>query len=159
MQAASYNYPTRMIFGPGSRAQLGALLKAEGKRRPLIVTDRGIARLPFVAEMVDTLKSEGLEAAVYSEIQGNPDKPQVTQGVDAFRAHQGDSFIILGGGAALDVGKVIALMINHPGDVFDYEDGNPDVPPVDKEIPFNICVITSSLRTIPTIFRTSACFN
>jgi len=133
-----------MIFGPGSRAQLGALLKAEGKRRPLIVTDRGIAGLPFVAEMVDTLKSEGLEAAVYSEIQGNPDKPQVTQGVDAFRAHQGDSFIILGGGAALDVGKVIALMINHPGDVFDYEDGNPDVPPVDKEIPFNICVPTTA---------------
>lgn len=144
MQAASYNYPTRMIFGPGSRAQLGALLKAEGKRRPLIVTDRGIASLPFVAEMVDTLKSEGLEATVYSEIQGNPDKPQVTQGVEAFRAHQADSFIILGGGAALDVGKVIALMINHPGDVFDYEDGNPDVPPVDKEIPFNICVPTTA---------------
>lgn len=144
MQAASYNFPTRMIFGPGSRAQLGALLQAEGKSRPLIVTDKGIAGLPFVAEMVDTLKSEGLEAAVYSEIQGNPDKPQVTQGVDAFRAHQGDSFIILGGGAALDVGKVIALMINHPGDVFDYEDGNPDVPPVDKEIPFNICVPTTA---------------
>jgi alcohol dehydrogenase class IV len=144
MEAASYNYPTRMIFGPGSRAQLGGLLQAEGKSRPLIVTDKGIAGLPFVAEMVDTLKGDGLEAAVYSGIQGNPDKPQVTDGVDAFRAHKGDSLIILGGGAALDVGKVIALMINHPGDVFDYEDGNPDVPPVNKEIPFNICVPTTA---------------
>ncbi len=144
MQAASYNFPTRMIFGPGSRAQLGGLLQAQGKSRPLIVTDKGIAGLPFVAEMVETLKGEGLEAAVYSGIQGNPDKPQVTNGVDAYRAHNADSFIILGGGAALDVGKVIALMINHPGDVFDYEDGNPDVPPVDKEIPYNICVPTTA---------------
>jgi len=144
MQAASYNYPTRMIFGPGTRAQLGTLLKAQGKRRPLIVTDRGIASLPFLKEMVDALKADGLEPAVYSEIFGNPDKPQVTNGVDAFRAHKGDSFIILGGGAALDVGKVIALMINHPGDVFDYEDGNPDVPPVDKEIPYNIAVPTTA---------------
>lgn len=144
MQAASYNFPTRMIFGPGSRAQLGDLLKAQGKQRPLIVTDKGIANLPFLQEIVDTLKGGGLEPAVYSGIHGNPDKPQVTEGVDAYRAHKADSFIILGGGAALDVGKVIALMINHPGDVFDYEDGNPDVPPVDKEIPFNICVPTTA---------------
>jgi len=144
MQAASFNYPTRMIFGPGTRAQLGELLKTRGKMRPLIVTDRGIAGLPFLQEMVDSLKAAGLEPAVYSEIFGNPDKPQVTKGVDAFRAHNSDSFIILGGGAALDVGKVIALMINHPGDVFDYEDGNPNMPPVDKDIPFNIAVPTTA---------------
>lgn len=144
MQAASYNYPTRMIFGPGTRAQLGELLKARGKSRPLIVTDKGIAGLPFLAEMVESLKAGGLDPAVYSGIFGNPDKPQVTNGVDAYRAHNADSFIILGGGAALDVGKVIALMINHPGDVFDYEDGNPDMPPVDKDIPFNICVPTTA---------------
>src|SRR5690606_27900353 len=100
--------------------------------------------LPFLAEIVDALAAGGLEAAVYSDIHGNPDKPQVTQGVDAYRAHDADSFIILGGGAALDVGKVIALMINLPGDVFDYEDGNPDMPPVDKDIPFNICVPTTA---------------
>ena len=29
MQAASYNYPTRMIFGPGTRAQLGGLLPGD----------------------------------------------------------------------------------------------------------------------------------
>lgn len=144
MQNASYNYPTRMIFGPGTRAQLGDLLKARGKQRPLIVTDKGIAGLPFVSEMVETLKAGGLEPAVYSDIHGNPDKPQVTGGVEAFRAHNGDSFINLGGGAALDVGKVIALMINHPGDVFDYEDGNPDMPPVDQDIPFNIAVPTTA---------------
>lgn len=144
MQAAAYNYPTRMIFGPGTRAQLGGILQGKGLSRPLIVTDKGIAGLPFLAEMVETLQADGLEPAVYSGIFGNPDKPQVTNGVEAYRAHKADSFIILGGGAALDVGKVIALMINHPGDVFDYEDGNPDVPPVDKDIPFNICVPTTA---------------
>ncbi|MCF6283910.1 MAG: iron-containing alcohol dehydrogenase [Candidatus Hydrogenedentes bacterium] len=144
MEAASYNFPTRMIFGPGTRAQLGDLLKAEGKSRPLIVTDKGIAGLPFLGEMSDDLKAGGLEPAVYSAIFGNPVKSQVVSGVEAYRAHNADSLIILGGGAALDVGKVIALMINHPGDVFDYEDGNPDMPPVDKDIPFNICVPTTA---------------
>ena len=47
----------------------------------------------------------------------------------AYRAHNADAIVALGGGAAIDVAKAMLLMIHHPGDLFDYEDGKPDAPP------------------------------
>ena len=91
------------------RAQAGRRApEVAGIKRPLIVTDRGIAPLPLLKSFLADLA--GLEVAVYSEIWGNPVKSQVDGGVAAFRAHRADAVIGLGGGAALDVAKAIALM-------------------------------------------------
>jgi alcohol dehydrogenase class IV len=65
-------------------------------------------------------------------------------GVQAFRNHKADSIIGLGGGVALDVAKAIALMANHPGDLFDYEDDKPGALPVNREIPFWVALPTTS---------------
>ena len=40
--------------------------------------------------------------------------------------------------------KAIALMVNHPGDLFDYEDGKPDARPMDRDIPLFITVPTTA---------------
>src|SRR5262249_41663465 len=73
-----------------------------------------------------------------------PVKSQVTAGVAAFRAHGADSLVGLGGGAALDVAKTVALMAGHPGDLFDYEDEKPDARPIAGEIPFWVALPTTS---------------
>jgi alcohol dehydrogenase class IV len=44
----------------------------------------------------------------------------------------------------MDVAKTIALMVNHPGDVFDYEDGKPDALPVTEPIPYLAMVPTTA---------------
>src|SRR6185436_4495339 len=62
-------------------------------------------------------------------------KSQVEAGVAAYRAHRADGIVGVGGGAALDVSKAIALMAHHPGDLFDYEDERPGARPIDREIP------------------------
>src|SRR4029450_7865907 len=103
---------------------MGEHLRAQGLRRPLVVTDRGVAGLPMFAELLGTL--DGLEVAVFSDMGGNPVVSQVVAGVDAFRRHQADCLLGIGGGAALDVAKAVALMAHHPGELFDYEDGRPD---------------------------------
>jgi alcohol dehydrogenase class IV len=71
-------------------------------------------------------------------------KSQVLAGVEAYRAHGADSIVGLGGGAALDVAKAIALMVNHPGDLFDYEDEKPGASPIDREIPYWVSVPTTA---------------
>jgi alcohol dehydrogenase class IV len=81
---------------------------------------------------------------VFSGIWGNPVKSQVLAGVDAFRAHRADSIVGLGGGAALDVAKAILVMVNHPGDLFDYEDDKPGARPIDREIPYWVSVPTTA---------------
>jgi alcohol dehydrogenase class IV len=139
-----FSFPTTIFFGPGVRSQLADHLKAQGLKRPLIVTDRGIAALPMLKEIQDALGAKDLAQATFSEIWGNPVKTQVTAGGAAYKKHGADSIIGLGGGAALDVAKAIALMVNHPGDLFDYEDDKPGARPFDKDVPYWVALPTTS---------------
>ena len=144
MSTYRFSFPTPIHFGPGVRAQLADFLKSNGVKRPLIVTDKGVAQLPMHAEMLEALNGAGLKAASFSGVWGNPVKSQVTEGVKAFKSHEADGIVGLGGGAALDVAKAIALMATHPGDLFDYEDEKPGARPIDGPIPFWVAVPTTS---------------
>lgn len=144
MATYRFSFPTPIHFGPGVRSKLGEFLKAEGLKRPLIVTDRGIASLPMLKEIENLLAASGMKPAVFSGIWGNPVKTQVMAGVEAYKKHDADSIVGLGGGAALDVAKAIALMATHPGDLFDYEDEKPGARPVDGPIPFWVALPTTS---------------
>lgn len=144
MTIYQYNFPTKIHFGAGSIARLPEALKAAGRARPLLVTDRALAELSPVTATTVRLRQAGLHSAVFSEVWGNPVKSQVLAGVEAFRAHGADSIIGLGGGAALDVAKAVALLINHPGDLFDYEDEKPGARPIDCDIPWWASVPTTA---------------
>ncbi|HEY8926458.1 MAG TPA: iron-containing alcohol dehydrogenase [Polyangia bacterium] len=139
-----YNFPTRIAFGSGAIALLPAALKELGAARPLIVTDRGLATLPVVTGTNDLLVAAGLASSVFAGVFGNPVKSQVTAGVAAFRAHRADAIVALGGGAAIDVAKAIAVMIHHPGDLFDYEDEKPGARPIDQPLPIYVSIPTTA---------------
>ncbi len=142
MSIAKFSFPTTIHFGAGARRLVADHLRAQGIRRPLVVTDRGIAPLPLLAEFLDGLA--GLETSVYSEVWGNPVASQVGKGAAAYRAHDADAVIGLGGGAALDVAKVIALMATHPGDVLEYAWDHPHVRPIDRELPYFVALPTTA---------------
>lgn len=139
-----FSFPTAIHFGQGASSKLGDLLKSAGAKRPLFVTDRGIAPLSFFKRLTDNATEAGLSWATYSDIAGNPVKSQVSRGVEAYRAHNADSIVGVGGGAALDVAKAMLLMVNHPGDLFDYEDDLPGARPVDQVIPYWIAIPTTA---------------
>ncbi|MEP6942480.1 MAG: iron-containing alcohol dehydrogenase, partial [Betaproteobacteria bacterium] len=137
-----FAFPTPIHFGPGARKLVADHLKAKGVTRPLIVTDRGIAPLPMLASFVADL--QGLEVGVYSDIVGNPVASQVTRGAAAYQVHRADAVIGLGGGAALDVAKAIALMATHDGDVLEYAWDHPRVRAIDRELPWFVALPTTS---------------
>jgi alcohol dehydrogenase class IV len=68
----------------------------------------------------------------------------VEGGAEAYRAHRADSIIGMGGGAALDVAKGVALLASHPGDLFDYEGSNPKARAIDQPVPMWVAVPTTS---------------
>lgn len=144
MPIYQYNFPTKIHYGAGALELLPEVLKSAGKSRPLIVTDRGLAQLPPLLDTVAVLKRAALNESVFSGVWGNPVKSQVSAGVEAFRSHGADSIIGLGGGAALDVAKAIALMVHHPGDLFDYEDEKPGARPIDQPIPYWVAIPTTA---------------
>jgi alcohol dehydrogenase class IV len=142
MNISRFAFPTTIHFGPGARKLVAEHLRAQGFERPLIVTDRGIAPLPLFERFVAVLPT--LEVAVYSDIGGNPVKSQVENGVAAYRAHRADSIVGIGGGAALDVAKAIALMAVHSGDVLEYAWDHPNVRPIEHELPYFVALPTTA---------------
>src|SRR3546814_20097615 len=79
-----------------------------------MVADPGIAGLPMVARMVEACRTAGLAVAVHSDVRPNPVEANVTSGVAAFRTGGHDGVVAVGGGSALDVGKVVAFMAGQP---------------------------------------------
>src|SRR6516225_733952 len=119
---ANWNYPTRVLVGPGRLAELGAACKGAGITRPLIVTDKGLADGPVILKARAALAEAGLTKHVFADVRGNPTEANVTAGLAAFRAGSHDGVVAIGGGSALDVGKTVAFMNGQTRPVWDFED-------------------------------------
>src|SRR4051812_20261517 len=94
-----FSFPTAIHFGAGARTLVAEHLKGAGVKRPLIVTDKGVAALPMTAALAGDLQAAGLDAAIFGGVFGNPTSSQVKAGVDAYQAHRADAVVGLGGGA------------------------------------------------------------
>jgi alcohol dehydrogenase class IV len=144
MSIHQFSFPTAITFGPGARKQVSAHLETMRVKRPLVVTDRGIAALPLLDEFTRDLEQASLKPAVFSGVWGNPTADQVRAGTNSFRAHQADAVVAVGGGAALDVGKAVALMAAHPGDVMEYAFDHPQRRAIQNTLPYFIALPTTS---------------
>src|SRR5690242_16704723 len=142
MSLHRFAFPTSILFGAGARKEVAGHLAAAGCTRPLVVTDRGLAALPVFEGFLGELS--GASHAVFSGIWGNPVRSQVAAGADAFRAHRADSVVGIGGGAALDVAKAIALMATHPGDILEYAWDHPQVRSITGALPYFVAVPTTA---------------
>jgi alcohol dehydrogenase class IV len=139
-----YNFPTTIRFGVGAVNELGPHLLERGLMKPLIVTDPNVAELDFFKNIVADLTSKGISVEVFSGIHKNPVKSDVLQGGDLYNWFHRDAIIGLGGGAAMDVARAIALRINHHRDLFDYDDLIGGDKYVTEDVPYFITVPTTS---------------
>jgi alcohol dehydrogenase class IV len=119
---SQFNFPTVIRFGAGAVAELGPYLVSQGLKRPLVSTDPLVASLPFFAKILAQLEAQGLKPVVFKDIHKNPVKSDVLAGGDVYEQEGCDSIVGIGGGAALDVSRAIALRINHREDLFVYDD-------------------------------------
>ncbi|MCC5968127.1 MAG: iron-containing alcohol dehydrogenase [Natronohydrobacter sp.] len=119
---ANWSYPTTIRFGIGRISELAAECKAVGITKPLLVTDRALAALPITAQALDILDAAGLGRAMFSEVDPNPTETNMDAGLKVYRAGAHDGVVAFGGGSALDLGKMIALMVDQPVGVWELED-------------------------------------
>jgi alcohol dehydrogenase class IV len=120
--AGNWNYPTAVKFGAGRIRELAEHCKALGFKRPLLVTDSALARLPMIESATRALRDAGLDVAVFSEVRSNPVARNVEDGVAVLRAGSHDGVIAWGGGSGLDTAKAIAFMAGQTRLIWDFED-------------------------------------
>ena len=142
MTTTNFSFPTPIKFGAGARKLVAAHLLEAGFKRPLIVTDKALAALPVLAEFKSHLA--GLDVAVFSGVFGNPTCSQVMDGAAAYKAHKANCIIGFGGGAALDVAKVVGVAATHEGDILEYVWDHPKVRPIKNELPYFVALPTTS---------------
>ena len=119
---ANWSYPTAIKFGAGRIAELAEQCKAVGMTRPLLVTDKALATLPITAQALDILEAAGRGRAVFSDVDPNPNEHNMEAGIAVYKAGGHDGVVCFGGGSALDLGKMIALMAGQTVSVWDLED-------------------------------------
>jgi alcohol dehydrogenase class IV len=105
----------QIVFGPGTLAE-GSGAAARLGRRSLVVTGRDGRR---AGPLLALLGERGVEAQTFS-VAGEPDVECVRNGTALARESGCDTVVGIGGGAALDAAKAIAILATNPGDVMDY---------------------------------------
>lgn len=118
----NFGFPTPIRFGAGRVKELPSFCASAGMKKPLFVTDKGLAGTPMVKDILANLANAGLGSAMFSDVRPNPTEENVLQGCKAFRDGRHDGVICFGGGSALDTGKMIALMHGQSISIFDLED-------------------------------------
>ncbi len=119
---ANWNYPTAIRFGAGRIAELAEACLVSGIRKPLLVTDAGLASSPITIGALAGLRAAGLDAELFADLKSNPVEANLNAGLLAYRDGGHDGVVAFGGGSGLDTGKLIAFMSGQSRPIWDFED-------------------------------------
>jgi len=126
------NMPVRVLFGPGRISEFGREVKELGKK-VFIVTMEEIAGLGLLDRALASVKSEGVEYEVFSEVFSDPKSSDIDAVVERLRSSGCDVIAGLGGGSVIDFAKALAICAGHEQDVWSYVNlSNRPPAPVDK---------------------------
>ena len=109
-------YLTTIDFGPGELATLSTAVEELGIRRPLIVSDAGIAAAGLLERVTELLP----HAALFLDTPPNPTEEAVDAALAIWREENCDGIIALGGGSPIDLAKGVALLATHDGPLEPY---------------------------------------
>ena len=119
---ANWSYPTAIRFGAGRISEIADACAVAGIKKPLLVTDRGLANMDITTKTLDLLEAAGLGRAMFSDVDPNPNEKNAAAGVKAYRDGGHDGVVAFGGGSGLDLGKLVAFMAGQTRPMWDFED-------------------------------------
>jgi len=103
----------RIIAGPGSIESINEVVTDLGARKVLIISDKGVARAGLIEKPKAILEAAGVAVAVLDDTPPEPDVEQVNAILAAALPHGAQAVIGIGGGSAMDVAKIVAVLLNN----------------------------------------------
>ena len=120
----------KIKFGRGSLNEIGDDATALGMTRVAVFTDTKVTQLEPVSSVVESLKSTGIDAAVYDQVAVEPTDISFKAGSKFARKGKFDGFVSVGGGSVIDTCKASNLYSCYPADFLDYVNA-----PIGKAVP------------------------
>ncbi len=109
-----FRAPEKVYFKKGCMPVALQELKDMGKKRVFIVTDEFLFKSGFSKLVSDRLNELGIVNTTFSDVQPDPTLLSAKKGAEAMRSFAPDAIVALGGGSALDAGKIMWVLYEHP---------------------------------------------
>ena len=102
----NWNYPTLMWVGENRINNLFDACQELKISNPLFVTDKDLINLDMIKQIIQDLKKKFNNLEIFSNFSGNPIGENVEEGVKVYNKTNCNGVIAIGGGSALDVGRL-----------------------------------------------------
>ena len=108
-----FKIPPKVYFEPNAIRYLSEM---EGLERVMIVTDESMVKLGFAQRIIDQLNRRKNKVAyeVFAGVEPNPDITTVKRGLEIMNSFKPNAIVSLGGGSAIDAGKIMWLFYERP---------------------------------------------
>ena len=110
-----FRAPEKVYFKKGCMPlaldELGTVM---GKKKCFIVTDTFLYKNGYVKPIEEKLDQMGIQHTCFYEVAPDPNLSSATAGAKAMASFEPDCIIALGGGSAMDAGKIMWVMYEHP---------------------------------------------
>jgi alcohol dehydrogenase class IV len=118
--SSSFFFPTKLIVSEDAATDLVIELKDVSPDGVFVITDQGIIQAGIAEAMLKALKDAGFKPAVYSNVPGNPNIPDVKQAMEVISGRTITHVVAIGGGSVMDTAKAIGLLLGD--NELDYEE-------------------------------------
>ena len=110
-----------IIFGAGSRHNVGNYAKTFGARKVLIVSDPGVVAAGWAGDVEASLQAQGIAYCLYTKVSPNPRVEEVMEGAELYRSEGCNVIVAVGGGSPMDCAKGIGIVVAHGRSILEFE--------------------------------------
>lgn len=110
-----------IVFGAGSRKAVANFASNFGARKVFLVSDHGVAKAGWVAEIQTLLTEAGLDYDTFTGVSPNPRVEEVMTGAEQYKSAGCDVIIAIGGGSPMDCAKGIGIVSAHGRSILEFE--------------------------------------
>ena len=110
-----FRAPEKVYFKKGCLpVALDELKNVMGKKKAFIVTDSFLYKNGYTKCVTDKLDEMGIQHTTVYDVAPDPTLACAIEGTKAMRSFEPDTIIAIGGGSAMDAGKIMWVMYEHP---------------------------------------------
>ena len=119
-----YCAPTKVVFGKGTEARVGELVREQQGKKVLVHYGSKSARASGLLDRIcASLSQAGIGYVTLGGVVPNPRLSKVYEGIDLCRREGVDFILAVGGGSVIDSAKAISYGLSHDFDVWDLFEG------------------------------------